>query len=298
MQRLSRILGELAWVSALLAATACGGASPAPEATPSAAPTLAATPPPTAPPASQAAPPPTAALSPGATTPKPPKPTAEPTTPSTPTTLASAAPAATAPPVDHAKVASLVAEGEAALSQGKLDQAASLFGTALALDPDDTGARKGKALAATTLLGLTRTLVPDISSSEGAEGKIKQMDGFEDVEELNVKRAVRVPGRTELDSTTAHLKPGERYTVSVYLRNQSKKKKKNIKVSNANVHRIVNEKDSTLSVAWNPIEVLPNQRGLVATIEGTWEDDVASWVLNVRLLSENGDIYENQLVWK
>ena len=73
------------------------------------------------------------------------------------------------------------------------------------------------------------------------------MDGFEDVEELNVKRAVRVPGRTELDSATHHLKPGDDYTVSIYLRNQSKKKKNNIKISNVNVHRIVNDKDSVVS---------------------------------------------------
>ena len=231
------------------------------------------------------------------------KPTAQPM-PSPTSTLPSVAPVApaapgtTPPSVDHARVASLVAEGEAALSQGKLDEASGHFADALALDPDSAAARKGAVRAATTKLGLTRTLVPDISSSEGAEGKIKQMDGFEDVEELNVKRAVRVPGRTELDSARSHLKPGDDYTVSIYLRNQSKKKKRNIKISNVNVHRIVNDKDATVSVAWNPIEVLPNQRGLVATLTGAWEEDVSSWALNVRLLSENGDIYENQLVWK
>lgn len=203
-----------------------------------------------------------------------------------------------APTIDHALVASLVADGESAFSQGKLDEAGSRFADALALDPDNPGARKGKARAATTRLGLTRTLVPDLASSEGAEGKIKQMDGFEDVEELNVKRAVRVPGRAELDSSTGHLKPGDSYTVSIYLRNQSKKKKRNIKISNVNVHRIVNDKDSTVTLAWNPVEVLPNQRGLVATLTAPWEDDVSSWILSVRLLSESGDIYENRLVWK
>jgi hypothetical protein len=200
--------------------------------------------------------------------------------------------------VDNARVAGLVADAEHALADGKLREAGSLFGDALALDPDNTGALKGKARLATTSLGLTRTLVPEIASSEGAEGKLKQMDGFDDVEDLNVRRAARVPGRTELDTTSAHLKPGDPYTVSVYLRNQSTKKKKNIKVSNVNVHRIVNTKDSVITLAWSPIEVQPKQRGLVATLTGTWEDDVSSWTLNVRLLSESGDIYENELVWK
>ncbi len=55
---------------------------------------------------------------------------------------------------------------------------------------------------------------------------------------------------------------------------------------------------SLVTLAWNPIEVEPKQRGLVPTLTGTGEDDVSSWILGVRLLSASGDIYENRLVWK
>ncbi len=258
----------------------------APTMLPTAAPLSAPTPPTTL-----KTPPPPASVAPAPAKPPAPLPPVSTTPPETQAPVVAAT-------IDHALVASHVAEGETAFSQGKLDEAGSRFADALALDPGNPGARKGKARVATTRLGLTRTLVPDLASSEGAEGKIKQMDGFEDVEELNVKRAVRVPGRAELDGSTGHLKPGDSYSVDIYLRNQSKKKKRSIKISNVNVHRIVNDKDSLVTLAWNPLEVLPHQRGLVATLTGPWEDDVSSWILSVRLLSESGDIYENRLVWK
>ncbi len=255
---------------------------------------------PTAPPPPRLAPTPAPALStplPAAATPPPITKAPAPQAPEATVAPATLAPVV-APSIDHARVASLVAAGESAFSEGKLDEAGARFADALALDPGNGSALKGKARAATTRLGLIRTLVPDISSSEGAEGRLKRMDGFEDVEKMNVKRAAYVPGRAELDSPAGHLKPGDGYTVSIYLRNQSKKKKKNIKVSNVSVHRIVNDKDSVVTLAWNPVEVLPNQRALVATHTDAWEDDVSSWILNVRLLSESGDIYENRLVWE
>ncbi len=287
-------------VAALVAMTACGGGEKAPVATPE--------PEATATPGTSLPPPATRATPAPRTTPKPETPpttqaplkltpaptpaaTAVPTPPPTP-------PPTTLPPIDHARVASLVSQGEAALAGGTLAEATRLFAEALSLDPSNSPARKGKARTDTTRLGQTRTFVPDLASSEGAEGKITQMAGFENVADLNVRRAVKVPGRAELDGTPAHLKPGDTYTVQIYLRNQDLKKKKTIKITNVNIHRIVNNKDSLVTVDWTPVETKPRDRALVATVKGPWEDDVSSWVLNVKLLSEGGDIYENRLVWK
>ena len=44
--------------------------------------------------------------------------------------------------------------------------------------------------------------------------------------------------------------------------------------------------------------MIQGTRPLVATPTGPWEDDVASWVLDVRVLTEGGDVYENRLTWK
>jgi hypothetical protein len=220
-------------------------------------------------------------------------PPATPTPP--PVTFATPVPA---PTVDRARVSALVSGGERALAEGRLADAAQGFAAALALDPADAGARRGQARATTTRLGLTRTLVPDLASSEGAEGRLKTLEGFDDVEKMDVRRAVKVPGRAELVGSPARLKPGDAYTVDLYLRNQDRKKKRKIRIVNVSVHRIVNGKDQAVAVAWKPLEVKANERALVASLSDAWEDDVSSWVLAVKVLSDGGDIYENRLEWK
>jgi hypothetical protein len=288
-------------LAAALAFAACGSPEPSPEPPATLAPTPPApTPAATAPPATNAPEPaptlPAAAsvepITPTTTNP----PAVRSPVPSPPATLASPR-EATPPPVDHARVTRLVSEGELALGQGKVAEADTLFEEALTLDANSSAARRGKARAATTRLGLSRNLVPEVASSEGAEGRLKQLDGFDDVEEMNVKRAVRVPGRTELDAARGRLKPGDTYRVDIYLRNTSRKKK-NIRLENVNIRRFVNDKESLVEVPWNKVEVRPKQRLLVATVTGPWEDDVSSWILHVRLLSEGGDIYENRLLWR
>ena len=158
------------------------------------------------------------------------------------------------PRSDPARAAALVAEGESALQQGRLAEAASFFDEALTLDPGNARARAGKARTATSALGLRRTFVPDISSAEGAEGKVKELDDFE-VEDLDVKRAARIQGRVELEEAPSRLKPGDTYTIKIYVRNQSRKKKRIIRISELNVHRVVNGADT-------PVPTSPTVRGV------------------------------------
>lgn len=287
-----------AWLGCAAALCACRGAErkpPEPQATASATtPTPAATLPTSPPTTAPASAPTTLAALPTAApaTPRP-----EPTR--APVATPPAAPAPTPAHDDSLRVASILTTGQAALAAGDLKEAGTLFDDALALDPENPAAKRGKALVRTTLLGQARTFVPDLASSEGAEGRIKQMAGFDDVEERDVRRAVKVPGRAELDSSPAHIKPGEPYKVDIFIRNLSTKKKKSIKISNVSVKRIVNDKETRLAVDWKPALVEPKQRALVASVTGTWEDDVSSWVLDVKLLAEEtNDIYENRVVWK
>jgi len=202
-----------------------------------------------------------------------------------------------APGVDVAHVAKLVGEGEGALAESRLAEATSLFDEALALDPGNSRARTGKARAATTALGLKRTFLPDISSADGAEGRIKEMDDFE-VDDLDVRRAAHIPGSTEIEATPARIKPGDTYKVQIYLRNKSKKKKRIIKISELNIRRVENGRDTPLPTSPSVREVPAKQRVLVARITGPWEDEVASWILEVQVLSEGGDVYQNRLVWR
>jgi hypothetical protein len=211
--------------------------------------------------------------------------------------VAPAAPTAAIPVVDTVRLARLVAEGEDALAHERLAEAVSLFGEALLLDPADPRARVGKARAATTSLGLTRSFVPDLASADGAEGPVKEVEGF-DVEDLDVRQAARIPGRAELEGQPRRLKPGDTFVVKVYLRNQSKKKKRVIKINGLDVNKVVNGVRAPLATTILQREVQPKQRVLVATLSGPWEDDVASWTLDVRVSSEVGDLYQNRLFWK
>jgi len=273
------------------------------------APEVASTPPPTTPAApatrsSRAAPKPAATGK--APTAKPASPPT--TTPGDPTT--STASRLEAPPlleptptpeavprVDMTRVAELVGEGEAALGESRLAEATARFAEALAVDPGNARARRGKARAATTLLGLNRTFVPEISSADGVEGRVTEMDDF-DVAGLDVRRAAHIPGRTEIEAAPRRIKPGETYEVQIYVRNQSRKKKRIIKITDLRIHRIVNGRASRLPASPSVREVPPKERRLVATITGPWEDEVASWILDVEVLSEGNDVYQNRLVWR
>ena len=292
MRLLDPRLHHLAPLTCVLAALSCGAS----ESRPSPAPAQVAPEATTLPAVRDASPPPASpgpiVARPAAATPKP-----SPSLAPTPGPATPAPPPEATPSVDLARVAALVGEAEGALAQGKASEAVSLFAEALALDPGNPQARKGRARAATTSLGLTRTFVPDISSAEGAEGSVKEMDDFE-VEDLDVKRAVHIPGRTEIEGSPACVKPGDTYTIKIYLRNQAKKKKRIIKISELSVHRVVNGTDTALPLSPTVREVPAKGRALVATLTGSWEDDVSSWALDVRVLSEGADVYQNRLVWK
>jgi hypothetical protein len=195
-------------------------------------------------------------------------------------------------------VSALVADGEGALAEGRLAEAGERFGAALALDPNDARARQGQARVATTRLGLTRTFVPELPSAEGAEGKVKALQGFEDLEGMDVRKAVKVPARAELEGGPSRVKPGDSYTVRIYLRNQDAKKKQKLRIANVSVQRVVNGKASRVAVDWKPLEVKHRERPLLASLSDRWEDDVTSWQLVVKVYAEGGDSYENRLVWK
>jgi hypothetical protein len=167
-----------------------------------------------------------------------------------------------------------VAEGERALAEGKLAEADERFGAVLAIAPAEARASVGKARVATTRLGLARTFVPDLPSSEAEEGPVKSVPGFKDLQGMDVRKAVKVPGRAELEAAPERVKPGDSYTVRVYLRNQDAKKK--LRVVHVKARNTVNGQDSAVEVSWKPLEIKHRERPLVASLSGRWGNDVTS----------------------
>lgn len=195
----------------------------------------------------------------------PPTPLTTPTPPPRP--LATPTPAPTA---DPARIAALVAEGERALDEGKLTEADERFGLVLALAPAEARGRVGKARVATTRLGLARTFVPDLPSSEAEQGRVESVPGFKDLEGMDVRKAVKVPGRAELEAAPERVKPGDSYTVRVYLRNQDTKKKQKLRIVHVKARNTVNGQDSAVEVSWKPLEVKHRERPLIASLSGRW----------------------------
>ena len=115
---------------------------------------------------------------------------------------------------------------------------------------------------------------------------------------MDVRKGVKVPGRAELEATPGHVKPGDSYTVQVYLRNQDAKKKQRLRIVHVNARMTVNGQDSKVEVSWKPLEVKQRERPLVASLSGRWGAGVTSWSLGVKVFVEGGDVYENRLVWK
>jgi hypothetical protein len=142
---------------------------------------------------------------------------------------------------------------------------------------------------------LKRSFVADLSSSENLKGGTPgSVAGF-DTSDVEVKRAPGVPGRVEFEVEPPHVKPGDKYTVKVYLVNTGKK---DIAVRDLKVATIVNgQRQSTPTTGKTP-KVAPQGRGLVEELPGEFPIEPVSWSLEVLLTSAKGDVYKNQITWK
>jgi hypothetical protein len=209
---------------------------------------------------------------------------------------APAAKPVTPAPIDVVRLESLITQGEAALGRQGWEQAEGLFGQALLLDPGNARARAGRNQARGVLLGQRRSFVNDLpnAESENAPGK---PEGFDDVEDLDVKKAAQIPGRAEIEVGPARVKPGDPYTVKLFLRNTSRKKK-TIKIRALNLTRSVNGQPAPVTALPAVTEVKRKERALLAVLSGSWEPGIEDWELEVRVVSDRGDVYQNRVVWK
>jgi hypothetical protein len=197
---------------------------------------------------------------------------------------------------EAARLGGLLAEGEAALGHQRWEQAERLFDQALALDPGNARAKAGRDQARGFLLGGQRSFVNDLpnAESENAPGK---PEGFDDVEELDVKKAAQIPGRAEIEVSPGRVTPGDPYTVKLFLRNTSRKKR-TIKIREVNLTRSVNGQTTPVTAVPAVTEVKRRERALLAALSGAWEAGIEDWQLEVRVISVRGDVYQNRVVWK
>jgi hypothetical protein len=237
------------------------------------------------------------------TVPAPPTPTPAPKATPTPRPAPSprpGAPAVTEPGPEAAReqraaqVASLVAQGDGALGEHRYDAAAALYAQALQLDPQNAQAAAGRTRAQAGAAAARRTFVAGRSLLVGAKSGKKGPAGFED-EDVQVAKAPDYSGRLEFEASPRSLKPGEGYSVRIFLVNDGKK---DFKIAAFSAVTSANGEKSGGPVPPATREVATQKRELLHELSGVWMDGTNAWSLEAAVTSTHGEVVRNTLTWK
>jgi hypothetical protein len=234
-----------------------------------------------------------------------PPPGASPSPAARPTpTAAPKATAATPPPVAPevaraqqvaAQVSSLLGQADAAASARNFDSAGSLYDDVLKLDPQNAKAAEGKSSAHAALASLKKTFVAGkttVQSGKAAKGG--GMAGF-DSEDVSLAKAPDYSGRIEFEANPRNVKPGDSYTVLIYLTNDGKK---SFKLNSVAATTSLNGAKSGGPVQPKAKSADPQQRVLLAEAPGVWQAGTNNWSLEIVVTSDHNDTFKNTLSWR
>lgn len=215
-----------------------------------------------------------------------------------PATPGPVAPASPAPDVARAQlalqVAALVAQGDGALGEHRYDAAAALYAQALQLDPQNAQASAGRARAQAGAAAARRTFVAGRSLLVGAKSGKKGPAGFEE-EDVQVAKAPDYSGRLEFEASPRSLKPGDSYSVRIFLVNDGKK---DFKIAAFSAVTSANGEKSGGPLSPNTREVATQGRELLQELSGVWKEGTSAWSLEAAVTSSHGEIVRNTLTWK
>jgi hypothetical protein len=202
-------------------------------------------------------------------------------------------PPAPAGPAPAVVAAGLVGRAETARKSGDLDSAADLFDQALQADAGNAAATAGKTAVAAARAAARKAFMPGRTVVQTQAAKA-DLSGF-DTADVSVKKAPDFSGRIEFAVNPARVKPGDSYSVQVFLVNEGKKP---IKISAASAITNVNGSKSPRPLSPRVKEVAPAQRALLDEMPGVWGDDVNWWSAEVTVAANKGDSLKNTLNWK
>jgi serine/threonine protein kinase len=216
-----------------------------------------------------------------------------------------------------AQLGGFITQADAALAAARYDEAMSLYDRALGIDSNNLRAINGKSAAVQaralaqasqggggggggTRSGSGRNFASGKTVAASAEtrpgGSVP--DGFESTPGVDVKKgstAADLPGKInfEIDPTTP--KPGERYTVKVFLVNEGNAP---IQVRDMIVSTTINGKRISAPVPAQTRDVAPQQKALVMSTTDAWKEDTSAWAMEVTIHTGRGERYTNQVTWK
>jgi hypothetical protein len=237
-----------------------------------------------------------------------PAPGATPTPRPTPTPRASASQAPSAAPVPPvgptaealraqqtaAQVASLLTQADGAAAERRYDVALGFYNQVLQLDPQNAAAQRGRAEASAAQLAARRTFVAGRSTLQGAKSDKRGVAGFES-EDVEVAKSPDYSGRLDFEASPRSVRPGEPYSVKVYLLNDGKK---GFRIAAFNAVTLTNGERSGGAMPPAVREVDTQKRVLVQEISGVWKDGTNTWALEVTVTSGHGEVVRNTLTWR
>jgi hypothetical protein len=145
-----------------------------------------------------------------------------------------------------------------------------------------------------TLAPLPRRFLLDRTAAESRKRVSGGLAGF-DSTSVDLKRAPDVLGRVWFDVSPGQVKPGDRYTVNVFLINDGAKA---IGIKQVFVATSVNGRLSSSPMVSQSDQVAPKARVLLGALSDVWRDSTTAWAMDVTVTTDRGDVYKNQIVWK
>jgi hypothetical protein len=203
------------------------------------------------------------------------------------------------------EVEGLLAEAETAFKAQQHRVALEFYEQALKVDPANERARVGRDLCAGALAQAPavaarppRTFVAGRTQHSGTAAAPAGPAGFESSAGVAVRRvdqAAAAPGKLLFEVEPAAVRPGDAYTVKVFMVNEGAAA---LRLADATVSTVADGRTSSGAVALLAREAPPRQRTLIVSAPGQWRAETESWSLAVTVRTAGGDTYRNELVWK
>jgi hypothetical protein len=205
-----------------------------------------------------------------------------------PPAAATPPPARTVAPPPANPVPGLLAQAEQAAAARRFHEAISRYNDVLKIEPQNPEATAGKLHAMGDLASIGRFFRTDLTVSEGkASGG--GIPGFEDAQVVKSKCECALM----YEVAPANPVQGQPYSVTIFLRNDSKK---DIKPQTISVKVTVNGSSSNRPATLLSKEVPKGQRMMVGRLQDTWNLGTTSWLLEAAV-GAGGNTYRAQLTW-
>jgi serine/threonine protein kinase len=201
-----------------------------------------------------------------------------------------------------AEIDDLLARADGKLQERQYAEAIDLYGQVIALDPGNDRARKGKSTAlrldsAGPVPSPSLPSPPPAGKAFVADKTVAQAptDSWPGPGPRRSQDPA-LPGKIEFDLEPKRVKPGDKYAVTVYMRNDGSAP---IQIQSVRVALSINGRKSGDLVASQVKELAPGQKAPLFSDAHIWQEDTTSWSMEVVVeTARKGESYRNHVTWQ